>query len=80
MEALRLADQRRFNRNARVLAWAISLLQPLIAVGVSNGIAAAFGEKVRAEPLRWDKVVMSIPHYEEDEEAREAKRRRRLKR
>jgi len=67
MEVLRLGDQRRYNRQARLLAWLVWHLRPIVTGAVSDAIAAAFGEKVRPKPLPWKKLVRSIPGYREED-------------
>lgn len=78
LELYRKGEQRRFNRLLRVVAWAVGMLEPVVAIAVNKGIAASFGSKPTIEALPWHQVIGAVPHYEYEEgekEERDVKRR-----
>ena len=68
MEALLRGQQWRFNRDARIAAWFLAVLRPLMSAAVAEGIGAAFGEKSRSKPIDMRDLLKTMPGYEEDAE------------
>jgi hypothetical protein len=67
-QALYVGQQRRFNRDARVVAWFLAMLRPMMAWAVTEGIARAFGEKPQVKPIDMDALLKTMPGYEEEDE------------
>lgn len=67
-DALLAGDQQRFNRDAQLLAWFVSVTPLLVSAGVDDGIRRAFGEKSHLELIPLADLLRVIPGYEEIEE------------
>ena len=73
MWELRDADQRRFNRFARALAWALAQIPAMVYAGTSTAIARRlFGASEELPEIEWQSRVSNVPGYDASVDAMEA--------
>jgi hypothetical protein len=65
MWELRDADQRRFNRWARVLSWALAQIPALVYAGTSTAIARRLlGASEELPEIEWLERMSNVPGYD----------------